>query len=38
MKRNPSSARIRLTGINATEATQGMNGVVLEGVQGRFSV
>ena len=38
MKRNPLSTCIRLTGISATKATQGMNGVVLEGVQGRFSV
>ncbi|MGF7192049.1 hypothetical protein JOE11_005126 [Robbsia andropogonis] len=38
MRWAPSTAQTCLTGINATEATHGMNGVVLEGTQGRFSV
>jgi hypothetical protein len=38
MKRNRSSVHDCLIGINASDATRGMNGVVLEGVQGRFSV
>jgi len=38
MRRNRSSAHAYLIGINACDATHGMNGVVLEGAHGRFSV